>query len=188
MADPAPSRVRKDVARNREALLRAAEEALATGGLTIPAELIAADAGVSIATLYRHFPDRESLVAEVQARVNDEWNGLLVQAGERERAWDGLAWFLAALGDRAAARPAFGDLARRLIARGYPGSERWNTAWNALIARAQEQGDLRGDVVPGDVGVMMIGFVMAVSAFEPLAPGMRDRHLELVLDAIRARA
>ncbi|MGD9695583.1 MAG: TetR/AcrR family transcriptional regulator [Thermoleophilia bacterium] len=186
MAEPPAPRIRKDVARNRERLLKAAEEAFAAGGLAVPAEAIAAGAGVSIATLYRHFPDRESLVAEVQSRVNDEWNALLAEAARRERAWDGLVWLLTRLGDRAAARPDFAELARRLVARGYPGSARWNTAWSALISRAVEQGDLRADVAPGDVGAIMIAFVMAVSVFEPLAPGMRHRHLELLLDAIGA--
>jgi hypothetical protein len=32
----------------------------------------------------------------------------------------------------------------------------------------------------------MIGHVMVVSAFEPLEPGMRHRHLGLLLDAMRA--
>lgn len=184
MVEPPPSRVRKDVARNRERLLRAAEEAFATGGLAVPAESIAAEASVSIATLYRHFPDRESLVAEVEARVHDEWNALLAEAATRERAWDGLVWLLGQLGDRAAARPSFSELARRLAARGYPGSERWSTAWTGLLSRAKDQGDLRGDVEATDVGVMMISFVIAVSAFEPLIPGIRHRQLELVLDAL----
>jgi AcrR family transcriptional regulator len=152
----------------------------------VPAELIAAEAGVSVGTLYRHFPDRESLVAEVQVRVNDAWNGLLAEATARTRAWDGLVWFLGELGDRAATRPSFSELTRRLVTRGYPGSERWNTAWNALISRAQAEGDLRGDVAPIDVGVMLISFVMVVSTFEPLVPGMRYRQLDLILDALGA--
>lgn len=184
MVDPPSSRVRKDVVRNRERLLQAAEDAFATSGLSVPAESIAADAGVSIATLYRHFSNRELLVAEVQARVYDEWNALLAEAATMDRAWDGLVWLLDRLGDRAAARPTFSEIARRLAARGYPGSKRWNTAWTGLISRAKDQGDLREDVEPLDVGVMMISFVMAVSAFEPFVPGMRHRHLELVLDAL----
>ncbi len=179
-------KVRKDVARNRERLLLAAEAAFAADGFAVPAEEVAARAGVSIATLYRHFPDRESLIAAVQTRVNDEWNALLGEACANARGWDGLVGLLTELGDRAAAHPSFGDVARRMVARGYPGSDRWNRAWAALIARAHEQGDLRADMSAADVGPVMIGYVLVVSAFEPLMPGMRHRHLEVLLEGLRA--
>jgi AcrR family transcriptional regulator len=184
MAGSTPTRVRKDAARNRESLLRAAEEAFAAAGFAVPAEVVAAEAGVSVATLYRHFPDRGALIAEVQSRVNDEWNALLTDARTVPSAWGGLVGLLSHLGDRAAARPTFAELSRRLIERGYPGSERWNTAWDDLISRAHAEGDLRDDVTAADVGVTMLAYVMAVSAFEPVRAGMRHRHLELVLDAL----
>ncbi len=56
-------RVRKDWARNREALLAAAERTMAEAGLRVPGEVIATEAGVSIATFYRHFPNRDSPVS-----------------------------------------------------------------------------------------------------------------------------
>jgi len=188
VTEPAAPRVRKDVARNREQLLRAAASAFATEGFAVAAETIASEAGVSVATLYRHFPDRESLVAEVHARVNDEWNTLLGDACARDDAWTGLVWFLEQLGERAAARPAFADLARMLVTRGYPGSVRWNTAWGGLIDRLEERGDLGDGVTGADVAVMTISYVMAVSTFEQVGPGMRHRHLDLVLGAIASDA
>jgi hypothetical protein len=50
--------------------------------------------------------------------------------------------------------------------------------------RVHAEGDLRADVTAAEVGVTMLAYVMAVSAFEPVRPGMRHRHLELVLDAL----
>jgi len=60
--------LRKDAARNREELLRVATVAVHRDGLTVPMAAIAAEAGVGVGTLYRHFPDRESLLGELTHR------------------------------------------------------------------------------------------------------------------------
>src|ERR1700693_5055290 len=53
---------RSDAARNHEALVRAATGAVHREGPRVPMATIAADAGVGIGTLYRHFPSREDLL------------------------------------------------------------------------------------------------------------------------------
>jgi len=53
---------RRDVVRNHQALVRAATAAVHREGLGVPMATIAADAGVGIGTLYRHFPTREDLL------------------------------------------------------------------------------------------------------------------------------
>jgi AcrR family transcriptional regulator len=53
---------RSDAARNHQALVRAATAALHREGPRVPMATIAADAGVGIGTLYRHFPTREDLL------------------------------------------------------------------------------------------------------------------------------
>ena len=53
---------RSDAARNRQTLLRAAAAAVHREGASVPMATIAADAGVGIGTLYRHFPTREDLL------------------------------------------------------------------------------------------------------------------------------
>src|ERR1700753_395653 len=58
--------VRADARRNRERLLQAAVAAFAAAdGRPVSLESIARDAGVGIGTLYRHFPNREALVAAI---------------------------------------------------------------------------------------------------------------------------
>jgi AcrR family transcriptional regulator len=53
---------RSDAARNHEALVRAATRAVHREGSRVPMATIAADAGVGIGTLYRHFPSRDDLL------------------------------------------------------------------------------------------------------------------------------
>jgi AcrR family transcriptional regulator len=57
-----PREPRSDAARNHEALVRAAIGAVHREGSRVPMATIAADAGVGIGTLYRHFPSRDDLL------------------------------------------------------------------------------------------------------------------------------
>jgi AcrR family transcriptional regulator len=57
-----PREPRSDAARNHEALVRAATAAVHREGPHVSMATIAADAGVGIGTLYRHFRSREELL------------------------------------------------------------------------------------------------------------------------------
>ncbi|MFE7429953.1 TetR/AcrR family transcriptional regulator [Streptomyces sp. NPDC057545] len=56
---------RKDARRNQQALLDAAATVFVTCGVEAPVRDIAAEAGVGVATIYRHFPTRAELVIAV---------------------------------------------------------------------------------------------------------------------------
>ncbi|MER7988023.1 TetR/AcrR family transcriptional regulator [Streptomyces noursei] len=61
-----PSRSKRaDAQRNRETLLTAAAAVFVTSGVDAPIRQIAAQAGVGMATIYRHFPTRADLVTAV---------------------------------------------------------------------------------------------------------------------------
>jgi AcrR family transcriptional regulator len=74
------TRLRRDAARNREAILEAARD-LFGAGRDVPMYEIGRRAGVGQATLYRHFPDRSSLVAAI-AREHIERIEAIAAAGE----------------------------------------------------------------------------------------------------------
>lgn len=59
---------RRDAAVNRERLLAAAALAVKREGEKVPLAKIAADAGVGVGTLYRHYPTRENLLAALTQR------------------------------------------------------------------------------------------------------------------------
>jgi AcrR family transcriptional regulator len=63
--------VRADAQRNLDALLDAAKTVFATSGVDAPVREVALAAGVGIATVYRHFPQRSDLVAAVFRREVD---------------------------------------------------------------------------------------------------------------------
>jgi AcrR family transcriptional regulator len=63
-----PRDQRSDAARNHQALVRAATAAVHRQGPHVPLATVAADAGVGIGTLYRHFPTREHLLNSLTHR------------------------------------------------------------------------------------------------------------------------
>jgi AcrR family transcriptional regulator len=66
---PAPRReLRSDALRNQQELIRAATAAVHREGLHVPMATIAADAGVGVGTLYRHFPTRDDLLSHLTHR------------------------------------------------------------------------------------------------------------------------
>ncbi|MEU5547141.1 TetR/AcrR family transcriptional regulator [Streptomyces sioyaensis] len=68
-----PSRgKRADAQRNRHTVLTAAAEVFVTSGVDAPIRQIAAQAGVGMATIYRHFPTRSDLVTAVYRHQIEE--------------------------------------------------------------------------------------------------------------------
>ncbi|MFD4996199.1 TetR/AcrR family transcriptional regulator [Streptomyces buecherae] len=60
-----PRGKRADAQRNEQALLAAAAAVFVTSGVDAPIRRIAAEAGVGMGTIYRHFPTRSDLVVAV---------------------------------------------------------------------------------------------------------------------------
>lgn len=79
--DPvAPTRSRRsDARRNEQALLEVAARVFVDSGIDAPVRLIAAEAGVGVGTIYRHFPSRAELITAVYRHQVDA----CVDLGER---------------------------------------------------------------------------------------------------------
>ena len=71
VAEPRTRPRRADAQRNLDALLEAAKSVFAASGVDAPVREIATQAGVGIATVYRHFPQRSDLIAAVFRREVD---------------------------------------------------------------------------------------------------------------------
>lgn len=78
-AEPPARRKRADALRNQETLLAAAASVFVTAGVDAPIRRIAAEAGVGVGTIYRHFPTRADLVVAVYRHQVEE----CAQAGPR---------------------------------------------------------------------------------------------------------
>lgn len=71
MSASSPPRLRADAAQNRALLLQAAEEVFTELGVQAPLEAVSTRAGLGRATLFRNFPDRQTLVMALLERGLD---------------------------------------------------------------------------------------------------------------------
>ena len=191
-ADDAPSRAtRRDAVRNRELLLAAATEVLASEGIDAPLELIARRADVGIATLYRNFPSRDELVTAalmepLRAHVQAARDGL----GEGD-PWVGLCGYLYASGEMSACHAGLNDV----LGLGVPAeSDLADTMrelyrlTRRLFDRAKAAGAIRADARHQDLALVMWGTSGVTRAAEGVADQAWRRHLAIVLDGLSAPA
>jgi AcrR family transcriptional regulator len=181
--------MRSDARRNRDGLLCAARVAFAEHGLDAPLEHVAREAGVSIGTLYRHFPARIDLV---QAVFTESLTGLL-EAAERaaamDDAWAGFCMYVESMCELQADDRGLNDLAGIRL----PNSacldaiqQRIGQLGVTVVERAQRQGRLRPDVTPEDLAFVTWSHGRIAEATKGIAPQAWRRHLHLVLDGFRA--
>jgi AcrR family transcriptional regulator len=179
-------RIRADARRNLDTLLQAAKEVFAVVGVDAPVREIAEKAGVGVATLYRHFPQRSDLIAAVFRRELDACADVapalaaeLPPAEALERWLYRFADFVgtkrglaAALHSGAAAfdsLPAYFD-------------ERLRPALRGLLRAAAEAGEIRDDVDPDELLTAVAGLCHAERADRP---GASRRMIALLVDGLR---
>jgi AcrR family transcriptional regulator len=182
---PRTKPMRADALRNYERIVEAARKVFADHGGGASMEAIAAQAGVGVGTLYRHFPKRIDLVEAVYRNDVDE----LVATAERGAAslepWEALeAWLEAYIAYARSKRTFLNELHEafdknpelRVASR-----ERITDALDAVLSRAQGAGTARDDIDGSDL--MQLVTAMCTSA--TLSEGQGERLLAVILDGLR---
>lgn len=179
-------RLRADAQRNRDRLIEAAISLVLEVGGEPARDAIAARAGVGIGTLYRHFPDQQSLLHAATLHVLDK----SISAGEAlveaaPSAADALRRYMHTALENGIG--AVNILYPLLVKRDWPELRaRADALMEALVGRALEEGSLRSDLSARDV-------VFALTRFaRPLAVGLPPeeerllarRHLDFFLDGL----
>lgn len=181
--------LRADAARNRAKVLEAARRTFAAQGLDAEMAVLAAEAGVGVGTLYRHFPNKDALLAALTAthfgRLADiaadvlaedisPWDRverLVWRAAELTADDSGMCDILAAAPVKVAETPE-AQLLRKLTAE--------------IVDSAREAGAARADARGDDVPMMMCGFGKVASNQRSGAPFDWQRYLRIMLDGLRA--
>ncbi len=177
---------RSDARRNRESLLRAAEEVFAAETVDAPLERVAESAGVGRGTLYRNFADRYALASALY----EERLGRYEQIAEaHHEAPDVLLLLLQAVTQEQARIPGL----FRLIfsdddgARAYlePLWQRSTELFSGPLATSQAAGLVRADLTVDDV-LMVVGMVYGVvnSPAGLVGPVAVRRALDLVVQGL----
>lgn len=98
-AETGTRRPRTDARRNRTRILEVAEEFFTEAGITGSLDALAKRAGVGAGTLYRHFPNRDALLAALLQARNEELEAQLEALRQETDAAVALERWLEALGE-----------------------------------------------------------------------------------------
>ena len=179
-----PRRVRADAQRSVEALLHAAKAVFATSGVDAPVREIAAEAGVGVGTLYRHFPQRADLVAAVFRQEIDACADAAVTLAAKHEPGEALARWM----QRYAAFIATKRGLATVLHSGDPAFEslpghfetRLRPALRTLFAAAVAAGVVRDDVDPDD----LLGAVASLGMHSRHGPDHTRRMVALLVDGL----
>ena len=180
--------LRADARRNHEAVIAAAKELFADQGLDAQMPDVAKAAKVGVGTVYRHFPNKDDLIAALVAERFERLAEKAREGVEAEDPWEGLCAFIRfsaqiqaddrGLCEVMGSRPEVMDAAAR--AAGLP------ELCERLVKRAQGAGELRRDLVWEDIPMIACGLGRITQATVGPATGRWPRLLEIILDGLRA--
>ena len=181
---------RSDARRNSARLVAAAAKVFSEKGTNASLDEIARRAGLGSATLYRHFPTRDSLLTAVfWDRVEDlcSCGEGLAKAPDPDEAL--ITWLRALIeltmqrGLAAALMGECGQETSRLFAM----TRQWlkDTA-QPLVDRARRDGSFRSDL-SADLVVTFAHAIAMCAVVQPDAAGAADRMLSMLVDGLRTR-
>jgi AcrR family transcriptional regulator len=172
-------KVRADAQRNRERILEVAKKAFTREGAAASLDDIARRAGIGSATLYRHFPTRETLIEAVyrseveKLAAAEERFASTMPPLEALRAW--MLLFIDHVSEKKLIIPAMELVpggSMRLIE---SSRDRIHTAFVRSAKRAIANGDLRADTDPNDFVRALIGLFHTTAT-----PGWEESARRLV--------
>ena len=180
-------RRRRDAERNRRLILVGAREVFRERGVAGSLNDVAHHTGVGVGTVYRHFSDKDELIDALFDDMVETVDGYVRAALEEKDAWLGLSHAL----EKVCEVQAFDRGLREVMLGTGRGPERQQRMRDrvgpmvdVLVTRAQEQGRLRQDIVPGDLAILqlMLGAVTDHTG----QPELWRRYFALLLDGLRA--
>jgi AcrR family transcriptional regulator len=176
---------RSDARQNRERLLAVAREALRESP-DASLNSIAKRAGVGAGTLYRHFPNRESLVFAVYKDDVEKVSAKAPELLAEHPPVEALRIWFELLSDRIRTKHGLGEALRspeaeKAIAESYAPV---TTAIEELIAAGEAAGELKSGLDAGDV-LLLMSFLWR-TADDAEGRAQAGRTLDLVLAGLRS--
>ncbi len=181
--------LRADARRNRERILEGARAVFAKCGVDAQMDDVARQSGVGVGTVYRHFPTKEALMAELVRQKFRSFAENAREALEQEgEPFTVFADLLRRNGEvcarDAAIQHAFTGVGEPIWTQAEAELQELSTPTAELIERAQRAGTMRPDISVSDIPMLMCG-VSATMAHT--GPGFDwRRHMELVISMLRA--
>lgn len=181
--------LRSDARDNRDRILDATRWAFVTDGLDVPIREIARRAEVGPATVYRHFPTKEMLVAEAFTDQMLAWRSILDEGLADPDPWHGFCVTVEKLCELQARDRGFIAAFKSAFPRALDfAANRSSSLTSAaeLIRRAKDTGRLRPDAVLEDL-ILMIMANEGIHASTPAAGIAASRRFAaLMIKALQA--
>jgi AcrR family transcriptional regulator len=180
---------RADARRNRERVLRTAQQLFATEGLGVSLDEIARRAGVGPGTVHRHFPSKESLYLAVAI---DQIEQLVAEAEGLAATDDPAALFtllsrmMASGAENVAVKSALvaAEFDLRIAAPAVAATLTRHVA--GLLERAHAAGAVRADLSVDEVMALVAGAFAAIRHAGAESSPERSAHIaQLILDGLR---
>ncbi|WP_327289060.1 TetR/AcrR family transcriptional regulator [Streptomyces sp. NBC_01198] len=178
--------MRADAQRNYDRLLEEAKQAFIVHGTDVALEDIARHAGVGIGTLYRHFPDRYSLMNAVFIRELDQLSdraGELIGADEPAEAL--FSWLRAVGAHSGMYRGLSAAILAQSDGRMLQCKARLRASGETLLTRAKEAGEVRDGIEIGDLLKLTSAIVMCAEK-NPEDRKTFERLMSLAVNGILA--
>jgi AcrR family transcriptional regulator len=180
--------LRRDAERNRQRILAAAADLLSERGLDVTLDDVARAAGVGVGTVYRRFPDKESLIEELFRDRIDAMVRLAEQALTEPDPWQAFVTYLETATEMMAANIGL----RQLLMFATYGKDRvcyardqMRPVVSRLIERAQASGDLRPDLDASDVKLIAYMLASVAEYAATTRPEVWRRYLAMLIDGLR---
>jgi AcrR family transcriptional regulator len=180
--------LRRDAERNRQRILAAAAELLSERGLDVTLDDVARAAGVGVGTVYRRFPDKESLIEELFRDRIDAMVKLAEQALTEPDPWQALVSYLEMATEMMAANTGL----KQLLMYATYGKDRvcyardqMRPVVSKLVERAQASGDLRADFDASDMKLIAYTLASAADYAATTKPEVWRRYLAMLIDGLR---
>jgi AcrR family transcriptional regulator len=175
---------RRDAIENRHRLIQAASEVFGEHGTDVSLELVAAPAGLGMATLYRRFPTKNDIVAELTHQL---LNYLVDVAAEEATTDDGLGlerWLTEYADLQSRKRGMLGHLWATDPTTA-PLRDKFTELLGSLLRQAQEAGHIRPDATLDDVLLLIYALrgIAASTVYDDT--GAWRRHLAITLAGLR---
>jgi AcrR family transcriptional regulator len=159
MTSRLPQTVRSDARDNRARILDAARAVFGEQGLGAPMREVARHAGVGPATLYRHFPAKQALIAETFAEQRRACRAAIRDALVDPDPWHGFCSLIERICELHAHSHGFADAFMTAFPEAMDfaaDQEEARHAVRELARRAQETGQLRSGFVVDDLILMLM--------------------------------
>ncbi|QUH03098.1 helix-turn-helix transcriptional regulator [Saccharopolyspora erythraea] len=186
------TRLRADARRNRDRIVSAARTVFAERGAEVPMEEIARAAEVGVGTLYRRFPDRDSLIRAVAVdtlqRVLDTTRAIVAR---EQDPWAALTEVVMSIADlRVVLQLSLLSPRARVVLTQDDDAHRIRNVLmgilDELVRAAQENGSMRTDVSGADIAVLLSLVLRGINGLpHDLKLAAPPRFLTLMLDGLR---